>query len=133
MPEIEIGTGVLGWDSYERRSDRYGYVNLFASPDDGCEKKVELVEVKTSDFGQLVAVVKETRKSNHIGDIFHGVYPETPEVGQRIVLGEGTLISHKHAVGIKPRKKRSTWWLDIKALYKAHHQTVTLFFVSNQT
>ena len=131
MPEIEIGTGVLGWDAYERRSDRYGQVILFTSPDVGCEKRVELIKVETHDTGQLIAVVKETRKSNHIGDLFHGVYPETPEVGQRIVLGEGILISHKHAVGIKPLEKRSTWWLDIRALYRVHHQTVTLFFVSN--
>lgn len=122
----ELGTGVLSWNRYERVSDRYGTVCLFASPSGG--EKVRLIQVKEGARGRLVAIVKETRRSQHIGDLFHGVFPKTPKVGQKITLGEGTLFFEDDGVGLQPDDGRDAQWLDMRALYNAHEQTVTLYF-----
>lgn len=122
----ELGTGVLVWDAAERRSDRYGQVFLLSSPDS--EERVDLVQVKAGAHGRLIAIVRETRDSRHVGDLFHNVFPETPKVGQEITLGEGTLFFTNFAVGINPDDGRDTLWLDIKELYRAHEQTITLYF-----
>ena len=88
-----------------------------------------LPEVQTVFGGRLVAIVRETRKSRHIGDVVHGVAPITPQVGQEIVLGEGMLFFRGYeSVGVQPVNYRHTLWLDIEALYNVHEQTVTLFF-----
>jgi len=101
---------------------------FFSSPRDGKER-VELVKVKGGVRGQLVAIVKETRQSRHIGDFFHGAFPKTPKVGEKIILGEGTLFFQcENTVGVNPDDGRDTLWLDIEGLYKAHEQTVTLCF-----
>jgi len=122
----ELGTGVLVWDGAERRSDRYGTVCLVASL--SSKGKVRLVQAKEGARGHLVAIVKETRQSRHIGDLSHGVFPKTPEVGQKITLGEGTMFFEGESVGLRPDDSRSTQWLDMRALYNAHDQTVTLYF-----
>ena len=49
-------------------------------------------------------------------------------VGERIVLGEGTLFYYEKGVGLRPEDGRDELWLDIHALYRAHNQTVTLIF-----
>jgi hypothetical protein len=63
-----------------------------------------------------------------IGDLFHEVCPSKPEPGERVVLGEGTLFFSDEGVGLMPDDGRKTLWLDIRALYRLHNQTVTLFF-----
>lgn len=123
----EIGTGVLDWDRGERISDRYGSVRLFDQP--GPRKlPVGLRQENGGKHGRLVAVVRETRDSAHIGDLFHGVFPSKPNVGEMILLGEGILFFQDDAVGLVPDDGRETLWLDIRALYRLHSQTVTLFF-----
>jgi hypothetical protein len=122
----ELGTGVLSWNGAERRSDRYGSVVLLPSPDS--EKPIHLIQVKAGRRGRLVAIVKETRHSRHIGDLSHGVFPKTPKVGQKITLGEGALFFENDEVGLQPDDGRDTQWLDMRALYNVHEQTVTLFF-----
>ncbi|TSC81145.1 MAG: phosphoadenosine phosphosulfate reductase [Parcubacteria group bacterium Gr01-1014_19] len=122
----ELGTGVLSWNKSERVSDRYGSVILTPSPDN--EKSISLIQVNAGRRGRLVVIVKETRQSRHIGDLFHGVFPKTPKVGQKITLGEGSLFFEDGGVGLHPDDGRGTQWLDICALYKAHEQTVTLCF-----
>lgn len=135
-----LGTGVLTWDAVERRSDRYGAVYLIP---DGCNSMTEsdtpsLVRAESVDAlsgrrGHLLAVVVATRKSTHIGDLFHGIFPRTPEVGQVIELGHGDLFrSNNYAggasVGVRPDDGRDEMWMDVRALYDAHEQTVELFF-----
>ena len=124
----ELGTGVLNWNRHERVSDRYGTVCLFASP--SSEEKVRLVQVKEGVRGRLIAIVKETRQSRQIGDLYHGISPKAPKVGQKITLGEGTLFFEKEegTVGLQPDDGRDSQWLDMRALYNAHEQTVTLCF-----
>ena len=123
----ELGTGVLDWNSGERISDRYGTVMLF----DQSEKNQKLVTLRKSSVGRhgrLIAVVRETRDSTHAGDWFHGIYRSRPTVGEEIVLGEGLPFFFGDFIGLLPDDRRQRSWLGIHALYRAHHQTVTLFF-----
>src|SRR5690606_29829454 len=88
-----IGTGRLSWAPHERRSDRYGTVLLMVDGDSWTEPKayVDLDQAHVGQHGALAAEVVETRDSTHIGDVFRNMYPETPEVGDVIVLGAGTV------------------------------------------
>lgn len=95
-PAARIGMGVLSWDAEERRGDRYGAVHLGANPYDEpsvcqVEWHAEVVENYTGKRVKLWAVVRETRKSGHLGDFALGIQPETPEVGERVDLGVGVL------------------------------------------
>lgn len=130
MDRIVLGTGVLGWNGHERRSDRYGYISLFLSPDS--DKAVSLSR-RLAGYGKLVAKVLEIRKSYHIGDLFRGIFPETPEVGEEITLGEGWLsFTGPTVVGLKPDDKRETDWLNPRSLYRLHQQTVELYFIPSE-
>ena len=120
----ELGTGVLDWERGERISDRYGLVELFRGPG----SLVELNQVTVRLHGKLIAIVREVREPSHIGDFFHGVKPSIPEVGERVELGIGAIFFEAGAVGLMPDDHRSTLWLDIRALYRVHRQTVTLYF-----
>ena len=122
----KLGTGVLTWNPAERVSDRYGTVYLLTELDSG--ETVRLAKTNEGKRGRLIAVVEETRASRHIGDLFHGVRPEIPEVGQKIILGEGTLFFQDDLVGVCPEDGRKTLWLNIRPLYQTHEQTVTLHF-----
>ena len=132
MPErFELGTGVLNWERDERVNDRYGFVFLDQQEemDRDIGDKVELDQSRVNHRGRLIAVVRETRKSRHVGDLFHKIYPQTPEVGEEIVLGEGILVFDDDGnIGTLPDDKRRTWWMNVHNLYRAHEQTVTLFF-----
>jgi len=84
--------------------------------------------------GVLLAVPTETRQSDHVGDDSRKVYPSTPEVGEEIPLGQGTLFREdcswgSDAIGVQPTDGRTQDWMDIKALYRVHEQTVDLFFI----
>ena len=75
----------------------------------------------------------ETRRSGHCGDIARSLAPVTPSVGEEITLGAGTLFTDTDAdlglptaVGLAPDDHRDTDWLDPRALYRCHNQTVRL-------
>lgn len=133
---VILGTGVLSWPRSERVSDRYGCVWLMA---DATQEQVlggvaGVAEPHVGQRGRLVARVIEARQSHHIGDLFHGVRPRTPEVGAEIQLGEGELFVQQEelgwSVGLRPDDGRDRLWLDLRALYDAHLQTVELRFGS---
>jgi hypothetical protein len=136
-----IGEGVLTWHPYERRTDRYGTVFLMTSGDSLHEPSGYVPIPDDAPLGlpgRLVAEVTATRQSTHVGDLFRGLHPQTPDVVERIVLGEGRLFCHTvesgdpypaiEAVGLAPEDDRDTDWLDPRALYRAHEQTVRLVF-----
>ena len=134
-----LGEGVLTWNSAERRSDRYGTVYLIREGANSftTERCMSLIDVRATGLegrrGELVAVVEKARDSTHIGDLFHGVAPSRPEVGQIIMLGKGTFFAEPApdggvAVGLRPDDGRDSLWLNIHALYKAHEQSVKLYF-----
>lgn len=143
-----VGSGVLSWNRNERVSDRYGTINLSSSrPDwknsvvgdnhEALPCDVFMVDESALVFGCrgiLFCVVTGARRSGHIGDIFHGVFPSQPEVGEAIVLGEGTLFCEKahdasttENIGVRP-DGREVLWMDIHALYRCHEQTVDVYF-----
>ncbi len=130
-----IGTGILNWPREERVFDRYGVVALWPYDD---ERRNEPLPFTYEPFeglkGQLIAKVLEPRKSEHIGDIFRGFLPETPEIGEEIILGEGTVFymqeDDRTYIGLKPDDGRKKDWLDPKKLYRAHAQYVELYFKS---
>jgi len=139
--EILIGRGILTWDGKERRSDRYGFVYLLSKGNSFSQKgewELAPMALRHSDIGTrctLRALVTATRQSRHIGDLFHGVFPKTPSVGEVITLGTGLLSAEPGPdggiqVGLRPfDDDRTTMWLDIKALYRCHEQTVELRYV----
>ena len=128
-----IGTGILNWPRHERMFDRYGLVALWPRDDEyGSPLPMDVVPLE-GVRGQLIAKVLEARQSTHIGDLFRDLRPETPEVGEEIVLGEGVVFYELHEdgqvfVGLKPEDGRTNDWLDPKMLYRAHAQYVELYF-----
>jgi len=139
--KTKIAHGLLSWPRKERISDRYGVVAFW--PDDVEGKLVhkdskvfldEILRLKGKK-GSLVAIVLEARKSKHIGDMFRGLSPSTPDVGEEILLGKGTLYheapdsenGEAHCVGLS--QKRDHDWLNPKSLYRVHEQIVDLYFI----
>lgn len=144
---VFLGVGVLNWPRVERVGDRYGIVYL--SPESGGYHGTPVQRVggrfaaigattppleHAGESGRLVAKVIATRESGHIGDFFHGVSPRTPEVGAAITLGDGALVFEDidgidwKGVGVRPADGRETLWMDLRALYDCHDQTVELWF-----
>lgn len=146
MTDIEIGIGRLNWPRGERVGDRYGVVRLYADPnpgedsvhhrlmDDLARTPMLLDKLPFGERGTLIAEVLVARDSYHIGDFFHGYYPETPEVGESIQLGEGELFTETDLdgplVGVNPGEQLvyKRHFMDPVALYRAHDQTVRLLF-----
>jgi hypothetical protein len=137
---VNFGHGILTWPARERRTDRYGAVYLIQDGADSMSFGVtpslvnELAAVSNDGRqGTLVATVVDARESTHIGDVFRGVFPRTPQIGTRIVLGSGKLFSEPAhdggvIIGLQPEDGRKKDWLDIRALYDAHEQLVNLEF-----
>lgn len=138
---VSVGAGVLTWMRPERVCDRYGFVYLIkggktsqtASP--GSVLRKDQLTALVGCRGQLIAHVLEPRQSTHIGDLFHGVEPQTPERHEDIVLGAGTVaieappeIAPGVQIGLLPDDGRERLWLDLQALYRAHEQLVDLRF-----
>lgn len=131
---ILIGNGLLDWPKEERVSNRYGCVNLYPSSE--AEEAIELPWdlIRGQKKGTLFAVVKEVRRSNYSEDDIYQQFPnllrlKTPAVGERIVLGSGTVFAGDYnAIGVKPDDpQREEEWLDWEALRRLHWQRVDLY------
>lgn len=134
---MKIGTGVLNWQRSERVSDRYGAIHLtidqttleHATSDNAPESTyIHFDPSLIGQKGKLMAKVMEARDSYHIGDLFRGVFPTKPEIGEELELGIGTLFIDEDEIGLKPDDGRDHDWLEINALYRLHNQTVELSF-----
>jgi hypothetical protein len=135
-----VGHGVFGWNGQERRSDRYGAFVLVDSPYSGkhqASAKLDMVALKKVEGKRvrIACVVVETRQSGHVGDLFHNIYPTTPDVGEVVDLGVGILRledaeypgEDRTAVVLEPGDDRKHFWIDPRKLYRLHDQTVDLF------
>jgi hypothetical protein len=145
-----LAEGELNWSKYERQTDRYGAVHIqtggfFARTLNELDADLP-EEYATFDgaplgaMGRLLVEVTAARESYHIGDKSREISPSTPEDGERIVLGEGELFVETDdnyagvpTIGVYPEDGRETDWLDIGALYRAHCQTVKVYFESRET
>lgn len=126
---VSLGEGVLSWPSRERHTDRYGFICLCRNTGTGSDH----VPLDTGGViglaGSLVCQIVEARIS-HMEDAFRGLVAQTPQVGEIIELGKGTLqVGDDDAIGLKPEHEREIDWLDPKALYRCHLQTVRLLFL----
>lgn len=132
-----IGKGIFGWDGSDRRTRRYGGVQLDAKDYD--ERAKVVVEVnKEAILGlqgrvRLYAKVVDSRVSGHVGDSFIKVKPTQPEVGEIVELGVGHLdmepcgYSPTPCILLKPEDGRQEFWMDPHKLYRLHDQTVELY------
>ena len=124
---VVLGEGVLNWPSSERVSDRYGRVNI-----EGERGYVSYDPALEGQTGTLTAEIIEARESGHIGDLFRGIGPVTPSAGDVITLGTGTVFLSESCgaacIGLRPDDERESDWLDPRALYRCHNQTVRLTF-----
>jgi hypothetical protein len=133
-----LAHGTLSWNSAERRSDRYGEIYLDA--DAYSEPKVSIptydTKVGNALVGKrvrLIAKVTKARPSGHVGDLFLGIKPSQPEVGEEIDLGVGIFEqgsvdwSPMTTIMLKPGDGRETFWFDPRKLYRLHDQTIDMF------
>lgn len=145
MEQNFIGEGRLTWAKPERITDRYGSIYLIPEGHDSLTPEPspslvlnKQVEPFLGEWGSLVAVVTQARQSTHIGDLFRGIFPTIPEVGEIIELGSGWLFAEQLdwvpgiCVGLEPNDGRDTDWLNPHKLYHAHEQSVKLYFHPKQ-
>jgi hypothetical protein len=138
-----LAHGTLSWSGTERRSDRYGEIFLdavtYALP--GADPTVTATPTYNKFVAnrmlnkrvRLTAKVIESRVSGHIGDLFLGIKPSQPEVGEEIDLGVGTFEQGSvewttaPTIRLLPGDGREVFWFDPHKLYRLHDQTIDLF------
>lgn len=138
-PENLVGSGVFTWDGAERRSNRYGAFTLTTAPYGGGAVAIvvwnhECLAKLRGRRVQVVCVVREVRVSGHIGDLFLGIFPSRPDVGEEVRLGVGRLEvlpcdwePDTRILEIHPSVPRDELWLDPHVLYRLHDQTVDVY------
>lgn len=132
---MKVGTGIFTWHASERRTDRYGY--FFLHPSNYEETAYVLSDVNADALAEMecrkvriVCRVLESRTSGHIGDLFHGIFPTKPDVGEVVDLGVGVLDLVPPTerigtqIGLIPDDGREHFWIDPNKLYHLHDQTV---------
>lgn len=130
-----LATGYFSWDAVERRSDRYGSIRLNDEKNASITVDKAMHKLKGKK-GNLFAEVLEPIDSPHMGDLVRGLKPSTPELGEIVVLGTGSLFIEHHEVkddihddiGLKPDDDRQNDWLNPKAFYRLHLSKINLFF-----
>lgn len=134
----KIGSGILTWCSTERSNDRYGtivldHTNYERTVFNDIVFNTDIVEKYIGKHVRLIAIVTESRKSSHCGDLTYNIKPTMPEEGVEITIGigeffqEDTQWSKYPAVGLKPDTERTIWWLNPYILYNLHDQSIELF------
>lgn len=133
-----VGHGVFGWSGTERRSDRYGAFVLAATPYASSDRIANHLDVATlrpldGKRVRITCKVIANRESGHAGDLALKVFPTTPDVGEVVDLGVGTLrledagYDGMTAVAMVPGDGRDTFWFEPRKLYRLHDQTVDVF------
>lgn len=124
-----IASGTLNWRGAERRTDRYGAICLM----DPLRMDEAAIEALAGRRVTIRATVLEARKSRHIGDLFRGIRPTTPTVGEVVDLGAGEFFTERDqwglTFGLLPDDGRDTDWFDPRKLYRLHDQVVALAFI----
>jgi hypothetical protein len=134
---IKISHGVFGWEGKERRSDRYGAIHLVPGPCIGTvvtqvTHDIEAFNALEGKRVRLTCKVIESRQSGHIGDVFLGIIPSQPDVGEEVDLGVGKFTTsmgygNELEILLQPGDGRREFWMDPRKLYRLHDQTVDIF------
>lgn len=132
-----IAYGLFTWDGSERRSQRYGEITLHEANCFGDKILTSSFDHEAADALEgkrvrLKAVVAETRKSGHAGDLFLRIEPTTPQLGEVIDLGVGVFSVGRFFDGhptvlLEPKDNRTKFWFDPRLLYRLHEQNVFLY------
>jgi len=135
----KIAHGVFGWDGAERKTDRYGAILILSqgfgadAVSTAAEFDHEVASALEGKKVKLKAVVVESRTSTHAGDLFLGIKPSRPEVGEEIELGVGQLElgevywADGPSILLIPSDGREQFWIDPRKFYRLHDQTVDIF------
>jgi hypothetical protein len=137
MTSERVGFGIFGWSGTERRTDRYGGFVLNQATFEGADRVAAHLDNKALEplIGKRVHIwckVITNRESGHAGDLFLGILPTKPEIGEVVDLGVGTLdlewgFEGLTAVVLRPGDGRDTFWYNPHKLYRLHDQTVEVF------
>lgn len=135
-----IARGVFSWHPAERITTRYGAFMINKESYNGdvaSNYQYQDIAKVASLVGKRVKVlasVFESRPSGHIGDLFLGIYPKQPLVGDTVKLGLGVLDYVKDKdrpewseFVLHPEDAREQLWIDPYKLYNLHDQTVDLW------
>jgi hypothetical protein len=137
-----LAEGDLDWCKAERQTGRYGSVNIQTGGTpvrslhdlmaDLPEERANFATAPVGRTGRLIVEILETRDSFHVGDHSLEIFPTTPQAGERIVLGQGSLFTYEcdgvTSIGLRPLDGRDRLWLNPEMLYRCHNQTVRLRF-----
>ncbi len=133
----KVGHGIFTWEGSERRSRRYGFFallgeNFNTDAFSRIEFDLTYLQQVQGQRVRLKAVVREARKSGHIGDLILKIEPSQPEPGEEIELGVGTLRLERDPAlgwtfGVQPSDGREVFWVHPQKLYRLHDQTVDLY------
>lgn len=134
---LTVMRGILTWNATERRSNRYGSIHTADTnfnQDVTADQEYDLLRLRKLRHQRvrITCEVVETRASGHCGDRFLGIMPTTPNVGDVIELGVGTLdyvdgLDGMPDIILKPRDGRKQFWIDPHLLYRLHDQTVRVY------
>jgi hypothetical protein len=134
-----LGMGIFSWETFERRSNRYGSFCLSANNYEcnvTCQNYISL-NVAREYIGKkvkLIAKVIASRNSGHIGDLALKIFPTRPNVGDLIEIGVGEFILESIPIGMKdcsisilPNDGRKIFLIDPRKFYMLHDQTVEIY------
>ena len=139
MDKVKLASGIFGWCSTERVTDRYGAIHMMDRPYEGDSKVITYFNTDgiNSLVGKRVRLnveIVEGRVSSHVGDHALGIYPPktAPAVGTVVDLGVGKLmteVGYDESLDIVlcPRDGRKTFWCDPGLFYQLHDQTVNIY------
>jgi hypothetical protein len=134
--EQAIASGIFHWYKEERTEDRYGRFYVTHSTD-RVQGRVAFDETRMRALvGKRVRIlceVVEARKSGHVGDLYHKIFPTTPNKGEVVDLGVGIFNvvegppEGSPQFSLEPTDGRKVFWMDPHKLYRLHDQTVRVF------
>jgi len=123
-------SGVFTWNRHERVSNRYGSFTMSDEYEAVVLFDRQRIEALVGKRVRITCKVTKTRQSEHIGDLFLGVFPSTPAVGEVVELGVGTLRlendeqSQTPSIVLEPGDGRDELWMDPDKLFRLHEQNV---------
>lgn len=132
-----VGKGIFGWDRADRRTRRYGGVQLHTTnyaqsvtvDAQVHQEAIHNLQGRVRLYGKVI----ESRVSGHVGDLFLRIKPTQPEVGEIVELGVGQIVleassySPLPCILLTPEDGRREFWMDPHKLYRLHDQTVELY------